>query len=51
VDHLVVPLEELGFVRAEQPEGAPDVADVERFVILVQDQDRCVDHGAPLSAR
>ena len=30
-----VPLEQLGLVRAEQPEGTPDVTDVERFVILV----------------
>jgi len=38
VDHLVIPREELSLGVAEQPEGAPDVTDVEWFVILVQDQ-------------
>ena len=46
VDDLVVASQELGLFRTEQPECAPDVADVERLVVLVQDQYGCIDHRA-----
>src|SRR6266567_1092265 len=47
VDDLVIPLEELGLVRTEQVEGAPDVADVERLVVLIENQHRSVEHALP----
>ena len=40
-------LQQLGLLGAEQVEGTPDVTDVEWLVILVEDQDRCVEQSVP----
>src|SRR3990172_10138148 len=47
VDHLVVSRNQLSLVGAEQVEGAPDVTDVERLVVLVEDKYRRVEQSAP----
>ena len=46
-DHLVVVLDHFGSFAEHEPEGARQVADVERLVILVEDQDRCVEQAVP----
>jgi len=47
-DDLVVVLEDLGAFAEHEPKGARQVADVQRLVVLIQDQDHTL-HGRIVS--
>src|SRR5439155_23971168 len=50
-DHLVVVLDDLGLVPEDKPKCPRKIADIQRLVILIEDQDHPIHDGENVSGK